>query len=77
MLLKGVIVKGFEIRTFGEHAPAESKRDRRGARRARSIRGKLRPHVSAVYSLDQVSEALAALAERRAVGKVVIDPWME
>jgi NADPH:quinone reductase-like Zn-dependent oxidoreductase len=33
--------------------------------------------VSAVYSLDQVSEALAALAERRAVGKVVIDPWME
>ena len=27
VLLKGVIVKGFEIRTFGEHAPAESKRD--------------------------------------------------
>ena len=34
VLLKGVIVKGFEIRTFSEHAPAESKRDPRGARRA-------------------------------------------
>ncbi len=76
VLLKGVIVKGFEIRTFGEHAPAEAKRDDEELD-ALFHSGKLRPHVSATYSLDQVSEALGALAERRAVGKVVIDPWME
>ena len=76
VLLKGVIVKGFEIRTFAEHAPAESKRDREELD-ALFNSGSLRPHVSAVYSLDQVGEALAALAERRAVGKVVIDPWMD
>ncbi len=76
VLLKGVIVKGFEIRTFAQHAPAESRRDREELD-ALFNAGTLRPHVSAVYSLDQVGEALAALAERRAVGKVVIDPWME
>ena len=76
VLLKGVIVKGFEIRTFGEHAPAEQKRDDEELD-ALFNSGKLRPHVSATYSLDQVSEALGALAERRAVGKVVIDPWMD
>jgi NADPH2:quinone reductase len=76
VLLKGVIVKGFEIRTFSEHAPAEAKRDREELD-ALFNAGTLRPHVSTVYSLDQVAEALAALAERRAVGKVVIDPWMD
>jgi NADPH:quinone reductase len=75
VLLKGVIVKGFEIRTFGEHAPAEAKRDDEELD-ALFNDGTLRPHVSEVYSLDQVGEALAALAERRAVGKIVIDPWM-
>lgn len=76
VLLKGVIVKGFEIRTFSEHAPAESKRDREELD-ALFNAGTLRPHISAVYSLDQVGAALAALAERRAVGKVVIDPWID
>jgi NADPH2:quinone reductase len=73
VLLKGVIVKGFEIRTFSEHAPIEAKRDQQELDDLFRA-GKIRPHVSAVYPLSKVGEALADLAERRAVGKIVIDP---
>ena len=34
--------------------------------------GKLKPHVSATYPLAQAGDALLALAERRAMGKVVV-----
>lgn len=34
--------------------------------------GQLRPHVSATFPLEQASEALRELAERRALGKVVV-----
>lgn len=34
--------------------------------------GRLRPHVSATYRLDEGGEALRALTERRALGKVVV-----
>jgi NADPH2:quinone reductase len=34
--------------------------------------GKLKPHVSGTYPLAQASDALLALAERRAMGKVVV-----
>jgi NADPH2:quinone reductase len=36
--------------------------------------GKLRPHVSGRYSLEQAGEALRALMDRKAIGKVVIEP---
>ena len=36
--------------------------------------GRLRPHTSAVYPLEKAGEALADLAERRAMGKVVVTP---
>ena len=36
--------------------------------------GQLRPHVSAVYSLDESTKGLEALASRQSVGKVVIKP---
>jgi len=36
--------------------------------------GQLRPHVSAVYSLDEATKGLGALASRQSVGKVVIKP---
>ncbi|HEY7107179.1 MAG TPA: NADPH:quinone oxidoreductase family protein [Acidimicrobiia bacterium] len=74
VLLKGVIVKGFEIRTFGEHAPDKMSRDREELDDLFRA-GKVRPHISAVYPLDQVPAALGDLRDRRAVGKLVIDPW--
>ncbi len=36
--------------------------------------GQLRPHVSAVYPLDEATKGLEALASRQSVGKVVIKP---
>lgn len=36
--------------------------------------GQLRPHVSAIYSLDEATKGLKALANRQSVGKVVIKP---
>ena len=36
--------------------------------------GQLRPHVSVVYSLDEATKGLEALANRQSVGKVVITP---
>ncbi|HAS09506.1 MAG TPA: NADPH:quinone oxidoreductase [Acidimicrobiaceae bacterium] len=36
--------------------------------------GKLDPHVSATYPLDQAVQAINDLAERRATGKVVVTP---
>lgn len=36
--------------------------------------GKLRPHVSATYPLERAGEAIRALADRKALGKVVVTP---
>lgn len=36
--------------------------------------GKLRPHVSGRYSLERAGEALRSLMDRKALGKVVIEP---
>jgi NADPH2:quinone reductase len=73
VLLKGVIVKGFEVRTFSQHAPDLARRDADELQELFAS-GALRPHVSAVYPLVRVSEALRAVADRRALGKVVVDP---
>jgi len=39
------------------------------------VQGRLKPHVSKVYALVETPNALEALLERRAVGKLVIHPW--
>jgi NADPH2:quinone reductase len=36
--------------------------------------GKLRPHVSSRYPLDGAGEALRSLMDRKALGKVVVEP---
>jgi NADPH:quinone reductase-like Zn-dependent oxidoreductase len=72
VLLKGVVIKGFEMRTFMESHPDLMHRDR-----AELLdlfdRGLVHPHVSAVYPLDDVQRALHAVAERRTTGKVVLE----
>ena len=50
VLLKGVVIKGFEIRTFPQHAPEAARRDRRELMQLLA-EGRIRPHVSAVYGL--------------------------
>lgn len=73
VLLKGVIVKGFEFRTFAEHAPDAARRDRAELLELFAS-GRVRPHVSAVYPLEQTSGALRAMADRAVLGKIIIDP---
>ena len=57
ILLKGVVVKGFEIRTFAEHAPELAARDTEELHRL-FAQGRLTPHISARYSLDDTGLAL-------------------
>ena len=51
-------------------------RDRRSATSCSSLvaDGKIRPYVSGRYPLDRAGEALRALMDRKAVGKVVVEP---
>lgn len=72
VLLKGVIVKGMEIRTFGQHRPELERRDRAELLDLFAA-GRLRPHIGARFLLADAAAALRYVADRHALGKVVID----
>ena len=72
VLLKGVVIKGFEMRSFMSQEPERFHRDRAELLELFEA-GLIHPHVSAVYALDDIREALRAVAERRTTGKVVIE----
>ncbi|MFT7599689.1 MAG: NADPH:quinone reductase-like Zn-dependent oxidoreductase, partial [Acidimicrobiales bacterium] len=36
--------------------------------------GKLKPHISERYSLDQAAIGLRAMMDRKTIGKIVIEP---
>jgi NADPH:quinone reductase len=73
VLLKGVIVRGMEMRTITEHEPEKVARDLQELRDL-FMGGKLHPHVSAVYPLGETAQALQSMLDRTATGKVLIDP---
>jgi NADPH:quinone reductase len=73
VLLKGVIIKGFEVRTFGQYAPDAAARDERELMELVAS-GRIVPHISSTHSLEDVAAALRELADRRAVGKVLVTP---
>lgn len=73
VLLKGVIVKGFEIRTFAQFAADRAARDERELLELLAS-GTIRPHISSVHPLERVAMALSEVAQRRAVGKVLVAP---
>ncbi|MFE9924522.1 NADPH:quinone oxidoreductase family protein [Streptomyces sp. NPDC005774] len=71
VLLKDLVVRGFEIRTVRRYAPdAVAAADRA---LARMVREGMRPLVSRVHPLAGVADALTDVAERRTTGKVVLD----
>jgi len=72
VLLKGADLRGFDFRPFSMYAPDEMRKAREELT-ALLATGKVRPHISAVYSLDDAAAAIADVAERRATGKVVIE----
>ncbi|MER2220269.1 MAG: NADPH:quinone oxidoreductase family protein [Rhodococcus sp. (in: high G+C Gram-positive bacteria)] len=71
VLLKGAIVRGFEIRTLASHLPDAVEKGRREIERL--VAQGMRPFVSEVYALDEAPLAMTRVAERRTTGKVVID----
>jgi NADPH2:quinone reductase len=72
VLLKGVVIKGFELRTFGDHAPQLAARDRKELADLLAG-GTIRPYIGARFPLADTAAALRHVADRRARGKVVID----
>jgi NADPH:quinone reductase len=72
VLLKGAQIRGFEIRTLPAHKPQAIAEGERVL--ADLVAGGMRPHVSRVYPLAEAARALADVAERRVLGKVVITP---
>jgi NADPH:quinone reductase len=71
ILLKGVRVMGYEARTFGENAPELLERDRAELHDLFSS-GRISPYICATYGLDDAASALQHVADRRAIGKVVL-----
>jgi NADPH2:quinone reductase len=72
-LLKGCQIVGVFYGAMTAREPA--KRDAIAAELIELVSaGKLHPHVSARYSLDDAWQALRSLTERTAVGKVVVEP---
>jgi NADPH2:quinone reductase len=72
ILLKGVIVRGMEMRSIAENVPDLVARDQRELKEL-FVGGKIHPHVSAVYPLADTAVALRSMLERTATGKVLID----
>lgn len=70
VLLKGGIIKGFEMRTATENL-SEAMESGDKALNAMVLEG-LVPHISDVFSLDRAREALQFIADRKSTGKVVI-----
>ena len=73
VLLKGVVITGFTLLGFANNQGEDDVRNR--AELADLYRtGRVTPHISARYPLDGAGRALADLAERRALGKVLVVP---
>ena len=72
-LLKGCQIVGVFYGAMTMREPA--KRDAIGAELIELVAtGQLRPHVSGRYSLDDAGKALRSLMDRKAIGKIVVEP---
>lgn len=72
VLLKGITIRGMEIRTFMADRPYDAARDMRELSQLLAD-GTIRPYVGARFTLSDVAAALRHVADRKVLGKVVID----
>lgn len=72
VLLKGITIRGMEIRTFASDYPDEAVRDDVELHRL-YVEGKLRPYIGARFALSDAAVALRYVADRKALGKVIIE----
>lgn len=69
VLVKGIHVMGFQF----QDVPVDEFTRNEDELRDLLVSGAVRPHVGAVYSLDQTVQALKHVADGRAIGKILID----
>lgn len=69
-LLKNVTIRGMELRSWVQRMPQAVALAEQEL--GRLIAEGMRPHVGAVFPLEEVATALECVAERAAVGKVVV-----
>ena len=72
-LIKGFSVVGVRAGEYGRHYP-EKGRENIAAIDALLAEGKVRPHIGARFPLERAVDAMRMLADRKAIGKVVIEP---
>ncbi|WP_068179971.1 NADPH:quinone oxidoreductase family protein [Mycobacterium sp. UM_CSW] len=72
VLLKGITIRGMEIRTFMGDRPDDAARDMRELEQMFAA-GTVRPYIGARFPLSEAPAALRHVAERKVLGKVVID----
>ncbi|BBZ50514.1 NADPH:quinone oxidoreductase family protein [Mycobacterium heidelbergense] len=72
VLLKGITIQGMEIRTFMSDRPDDAVRDVAELSRMFAD-GTVRPYIGARFPLSETPAALRQVAERKVLGKVVID----
>lgn len=72
VLLKDICVRGMEIRTFMSDYPDNAVRDTKELSRMFAA-GTVRPYIGARFPLSQTAAALRHVADRKVLGKVVID----
>jgi NADPH:quinone reductase len=72
VLLKGITIRGMEIRTFMGDRPDDAARDMAELQRMFAA-GRIRPYIGARFPLAEIAAALRHVAERKVLGKVVID----
>lgn len=70
-LLKGCSIVGVFWGSFDRREPRESRKNNRELLEM-YVRGEIEPEVSRTYPLERASEALASLANREAMGKIVV-----
>jgi NADPH:quinone reductase-like Zn-dependent oxidoreductase len=73
VLLKQIAVLGFDLRAFSAAHPADAE-TARAQLLSLLAQGRLHPVVSRTFPLEQASAALRHVADRQAVGKVLVIP---
>jgi NADPH2:quinone reductase len=76
VLLKGVHILGFQMIDFLAHAPDDAARDEDELLELLAA-GRALPHIGARFAFDDVAAALRYVADGHAVGKVVIDFYID
>ena len=71
LLVKNISLIGLQVSDYRDRAPEKMRQAQAGLFRLYEA-GRLKPHVMAAYPFEGYREALAQVAERRVLGKVVL-----